>query len=83
MTPVMGQQLPELSIEATPTSYTWHFGDDGDLTTSDAGAPYPDLRITNRYSRVGDLRQARGNGSVTRKIAQACRARSFMPMKQP
>ena len=45
-----------VTIEATPTSYTWHFGDDEELTTGDAGAPYPDLRVTHRYSRVGGLR---------------------------
>ena len=42
-----------VTVEATPTSYTWHFGDDGDLTTTDPGAPYPDLRVTHRYTRVG------------------------------
>jgi hypothetical protein len=45
-----------VTIEATPTSYTWHFGDDGGLTSTDAGAPYPDLRITYRYTYVGDVR---------------------------
>jgi len=50
---LIGQQV---TIEATPTQYTWHFGSatsDGDLTTSDPGAAYPDLRITYRYTRVG------------------------------
>ncbi len=28
----------------------------GDLSTSDPGAPYPDLRITHRYARVGGVR---------------------------
>jgi hypothetical protein len=50
---LIGQQV---TIEATPTEYTWHFGGDGsDLTTSDPGAPYPDLRVTHRYSRVGSV----------------------------
>jgi hypothetical protein len=45
-----------VTIEATPVSYTWHFGTgDGDLTTSDPGAAYPDLEITHRYTRVGDV----------------------------
>jgi hypothetical protein len=45
-----------VTIEATPTEYRWHFGGaDGDLTTSDPGAPYPDLRVTHRYTRVGDV----------------------------
>jgi hypothetical protein len=48
---LIGQRV---TIEATPTQYTWHFGDgDGDLTTTDPGAPYPDLRVTHRYLRVG------------------------------
>ena len=47
---LIGQRV---TIEATPTSYTWHFGDDGSLTTTDPGAPYPDLRITHRYAHVG------------------------------
>jgi hypothetical protein len=43
-----------VTIEATPTQYTWHFGGDaGDLTTNDPGAAYPDLRITYRYTRIG------------------------------
>ena len=45
-----------VTIEATPVQYIWHFGgEDGDLTTSDAGAPYPDLRVTHRYTRVGTV----------------------------
>jgi hypothetical protein len=50
---LIGQQV---TIEATPTEYTWHFGGtDGDLTTSDPGAAYPDLRITHRYTLVGSV----------------------------
>jgi hypothetical protein len=55
---LIGQQV---TIEATPTEYTWHFGSDssdssdGDLTTTDSGAAYPDLRVTYRYTRVGDV----------------------------
>ena len=49
---LLGQPV---TIEATPTSYSWHFGDDGALTTTDAGAPYPDLRVTHRYTQVGTL----------------------------
>jgi hypothetical protein len=45
-----------VTIEATPASYTWHFGGAEDsLTTTDAGAPYPDLRVTHRYTRVGTV----------------------------
>ena len=49
-----------VTIEATPTQYTWHFGgsdgvteEDGELSTTDPGAAYPDLRVTHRYTRVG------------------------------
>jgi hypothetical protein len=52
---LIGQQV---TIEATPTTYTWHFGsgaDDADLPTADPGAAYPDLRVTYRYTRVGDV----------------------------
>jgi hypothetical protein len=51
---LLGQRV---TIEATPTSYTWHFGgDEAPVTTTDPGAPYPDLQVTHRYSRVGDVR---------------------------
>jgi hypothetical protein len=55
---LIGQQV---TIEATPTQYTWHFGggddsgDGGDISTTDPGAPYPDLRVTHRYTRVGSV----------------------------
>lgn len=55
---LIGQSV---TIEATPTQYTWHFGadasdaSDADLSTSDPGAPYPDLRVTYRYPRVGEV----------------------------
>jgi hypothetical protein len=45
-----------VTIEATPTQYTWHFGTtDGDLTTTDSGAAYPDLRVTHHYTHVGSV----------------------------
>src|SRR6476646_1196562 len=46
-----------VTIEATPTQYRWHFGSgaEGDLTTADPGAAYPDLRVTYRYLHVGDV----------------------------
>ncbi len=50
---LIGQSV---TIEATPTQYTWHFGTpEGDLSTTDPGAPYPDLRVTHRYTRVGSV----------------------------
>ena len=43
-----------VTVEATPTQYTWHFGTpEDDLSTTDPGAAYPDLRVTHRYTRVG------------------------------
>jgi hypothetical protein len=50
---LIGQRV---TIEATPTRYTWHFDSgaaDGVRTTTDPGAAYPDLRVTYRYLRVG------------------------------
>jgi hypothetical protein len=48
---LLGQRV---TVEATPTQYTWHFGgSEPDLSTSDPGAAYPDLRVTHRYLRVG------------------------------
>ncbi|HEX4687428.1 MAG TPA: hypothetical protein VH228_11655 [Nocardioides sp.] len=49
---LIGQQV---TIEATPVQYAWHFGGDGQLSTTDPGAPYPDLRVTHRYTRVGSV----------------------------
>jgi hypothetical protein len=49
---LIGQRV---TVEATPTSYTWHFGEDEDQTTADPGASYPDLRITHRYTHVGSV----------------------------
>ena len=40
-------------VRATPTRYTWTFGDGTHLTTTDPGAPYPDLRTTHTYLRAG------------------------------
>src|SRR5215212_9504759 len=45
-----------ITIEATPTQYTWHFDDGGARTTTVPGAPYPDLLVTHSYSRVGTVR---------------------------
>ncbi|WP_408899223.1 PKD domain-containing protein [Nocardioides sp. R1-1] len=43
-----------VTLEATPTSYTWDFGDGHTLTTHEPGAPYPDLTITHDYQHTGD-----------------------------
>ena len=47
-----------VTIMATPTSYTWDFGDGATLTTSDPGRPWPDGTLTHTYARVGEYRIA-------------------------
>jgi len=42
-----------IQIEATPTSYVWHFGDESSETTTTPGAAYPQLLVTHRYARAG------------------------------
>ena len=51
-TVLLGQQV---QVRATPVTYTWSFGDGATLHTSDAGAPYPDLRTTHVYTRAGTM----------------------------
>ncbi|WP_157514855.1 PKD domain-containing protein [Nocardioides sp. J54] len=45
-----------VTLEATPSRYTWTFGDGQSLTTTDPGAPYPRLTITHNYLRTGTYR---------------------------
>jgi hypothetical protein len=42
-----------VEVEATPTSYTWDFGDGTVLTTAGPGAPYPNHDVAHPYPRVG------------------------------
>jgi hypothetical protein len=44
---LLGQQV---HVEATPSSYTWHYGDGTSTTTSTPGAPYPAKDITHNYA---------------------------------
>jgi hypothetical protein len=39
-----------VQIEATPSSYTWHYGDGSGSTTSAPGAPYPAKDIVHDYA---------------------------------
>jgi len=39
-----------VEIEATPTSYIWHFGDDTSVTTTSAGKPYPAQDVVHTYT---------------------------------
>lgn len=52
---LLGQRV---EIEATPSSYVWHWAgsgeDAGALETDDPGAAYPDLEVTHTY-RDGDV----------------------------
>lgn len=50
---LLGQQV---TIEATPSEYTWHFGDGTATTTTSPGAAYPALDVTHRYAEPGQLR---------------------------
>lgn len=45
-----------VTLEATPSTYRWTFGDGESLTTSDPGAAYPDLRVTHNYLRKDTYR---------------------------
>lgn len=40
-------------VEATPTGYTWDFGDGTVLTTTSPGHPYPDHDVAHPYTRLG------------------------------
>ena len=50
---LLGQRV---TIEATPSSFTFHFGDDLKMDTTDPGAPYPNLRVTHNYLRKATYR---------------------------
>lgn len=41
-----------VTIEATPTTYTWHHGDHTQQTTHQPGRPYPHLDITHTYTHT-------------------------------
>lgn len=45
-----------VEIEATPTSYTWHFGDDTSATTASAGKPHPDQDVTHVYTGLDPVK---------------------------
>lgn len=45
-----------VTLQATPTSYHWHFGDGSATTTAEPGAPYPRLGVTHDYRRTGTYR---------------------------
>ena len=43
---LLGQSV---DVEATPSSFTWHYGDGTSTTTSTPGAPYPAKDVTHNY----------------------------------
>ncbi len=47
---LLGQRV---TIEATPSEYTWKFGDGAARTTSSPGAAYPGLDVTHDYADPG------------------------------
>ena len=47
---LLGQQV---DLRITPAEFTWRFGDGTAESGTDAGAPYPDLRVTHDYAREG------------------------------
>jgi hypothetical protein len=49
---LLGQQV---TIEATPSEYTWHFGDGATKATTTPGAAYPDLDVTHDYADPGRI----------------------------
>lgn len=49
---VAGQQV---DIRATPTTYTFHFGDEAVTTTASPGRPYPSLDVTHVYDSLGTV----------------------------
>lgn len=45
-----------VQVRATPTTYTWDFGDGtAPLVTDDPGAPYPDLTTWHEYADPGQV----------------------------
>jgi hypothetical protein len=52
---LLGQRV---DLHIVPSGFGWRFGDGESLSTTDAGAPYPDLRITHTYQRKGGVTPA-------------------------
>jgi hypothetical protein len=52
---LLGQRV---DLHIVPSGFGWRFGDGKRLDTADAGAPYPDLRVTHTYQRKGDVSPA-------------------------
>jgi hypothetical protein len=45
-----------VDVEATPSTFSWHWGDGESLTTETPGAPYPSTAVTHTYVRHTERR---------------------------
>jgi hypothetical protein len=45
-------------VRATPSRFTWRFGDGHTMTTNDSGGPYPHMTTTHTYTRPQTARVA-------------------------
>lgn len=45
-----------VDLDITPSQFRWAFGDGEGLTTTEPGAPYPDLELTHTYLEQGQVR---------------------------
>lgn len=45
----------KMEFKGTATQFVWTFGDGSTQTTTTAGAPYPDLRVTHEYAKTGTV----------------------------
>lgn len=49
---LLGQRV---DLHIVPSRFGWRFGDGGSLATEEPGSPYPDLDVTHRYLRKGQV----------------------------
>jgi hypothetical protein len=50
---LLGQRV---ELDITPSAFTWRYGDGVTDTTTQPGAPYPDLQVTHAYGSKGTVR---------------------------
>ena len=49
---LLGQRV---DLHIVPSEFGWRFGDGESLATAEPGAPYPDLEVTHRYLKKGQV----------------------------
>ena len=49
---LLGQRV---DLHIVPSQFGWRFGDGESLATDEPGAPYPDLDVTHRYLKKGQV----------------------------